>query len=165
MTKVFLILVRNELLGYLRSRSSLFWTLVFPVFLLSVMLFAFGGSGRSAPRTSHSSSRRRDPYSRACEAQIVDSLTHNDTVKATFDGRGAAADRVTVVLGNDERTPATIRYDFNGSLAVKAASRVVEIALARCAAAGCRPRRHASRTRRPRAARSTMARSSRPAFS
>ena len=65
MTKVFLILVRNELLGYLRSRSSLFWTLVFPVFLLSVMLFAFGGSGRSAPRTSHSSSPAARPRTAA----------------------------------------------------------------------------------------------------
>ncbi|WP_333975789.1 ABC transporter permease [Burkholderia cepacia] len=135
MTKVFLILVRNELLGYLRSRSSLFWTLVFPVFLLSVMLFAFGGSGSlGTADIAFDVPGGATPYSRACEAQIVASLTHSDTVKATFGGHGAAADRVTVVLAADERTPATIRYDFNGSLAVKAASRVVEIALARCAA-------------------------------
>ncbi|MET3552573.1 ABC transporter permease [Burkholderia sp. 567] len=134
MTKVFLILVRNELLGYLRSRSSLFWTLVFPVFLLSVMLFAFGGSGSlGTADIAFDVPGGPSAYSRACEAQIVDSLSHSDTVKATF-GRGTAADRVTVVLGADEHTPATIRYDFNGSLAVKAASRVVEIALARCAA-------------------------------
>jgi ABC-2 type transport system permease protein len=153
MTKVFLILVRNELLGYLRSRSSLFWTLVFPVFLLSVMLFAFGGSGSlGTADVAFVVPGGATPYSRACEAQIVESLSHSDTVKATFDGRGAAADRVTVVLGNDERTPATIRYDFNGSLAVKAASR-------------CPPRMRVSRTRHPRAARSTTARSSRPAFS
>ncbi|WP_217694627.1 hypothetical protein, partial [Serratia marcescens] len=75
---------------------------------LSVMLFAFGGSGSlGTADVAFVVPGGATPYSRACEAQIVESLSHSDTVKATFDGRGAAADRVTVVLGNDERTPAT----------------------------------------------------------
>lgn len=42
MLEVFLILTRNELLGQLRSKARLFWTFVFPILLMSVMLVAFG---------------------------------------------------------------------------------------------------------------------------
>ncbi|KVE25767.1 ABC transporter permease [Burkholderia singularis] len=137
MLKVFAILVRNELLGFLRSRSSLFWTLVFPVFLLSVMLFAFGGSNSlGTVDVAFDAPGGTTPYRDACRAEIVASLARSDVVKATIVAAGArgSAERVNVVLGADAHTPATIRYDFNGSLAAKAASRVIEIALARCAA-------------------------------
>ncbi|MEB2549850.1 ABC transporter permease [Burkholderia gladioli] len=136
MTKVFAMLVRNELLGFLRSRASLFWTLVFPVFLLSVMLFAFGGSGSlGAVDVVFLAPGGATPYRAACQAAVTESLSRSDTVRASFGAPGAApADRLAVTLGATPQQGATVRYDFNGSLGVRAASRIVEIALARCAA-------------------------------
>ncbi|NVN09773.1 ABC transporter permease [Nguyenibacter vanlangensis] len=45
MSDLFLRLLRNELTIMLSNRAVIFWSLVFPVFLLTVMLFAFGSKG------------------------------------------------------------------------------------------------------------------------
>jgi ABC-2 type transport system permease protein len=144
MINVFAILVRNELLGFLRSRSSLFWTLVFPVFLLSVMLFAFGGPSSSlgavkvafvAPVATPVANAAEPAYSATCRAEITTSLARSDTVKANFvNAADRSADTVIVRLAGSLGEPATVSYDFNGSIAEKAAARLIEMALSRCAA-------------------------------
>ena len=40
MFSILAILTRNELLGFFRSKSALFWALAFPILLLTVMLMA-----------------------------------------------------------------------------------------------------------------------------
>ncbi|KKB64962.1 ABC transporter permease [Robbsia andropogonis] len=140
MINVFAILVRNELLGFLRSRSSLFWTLAFPVFLLSVMLFAFGGAGSSLGEvkvafTPLPSGTGESTYSAACRAEITDSLTRSDAIKVRFvSGSNSGANAVIVRLGAHLGEPSIVRYDFNGPIVEKAAARLIEMALARCAA-------------------------------
>lgn len=141
MNNVFAILVRNELLGFLRSRSSLFWTLVFPVFLLSVMLFAFGRSSALGPVDIVFDATPATPFAQACRAAVQQGLEHSETVQAKVVNAAANAgasatgnDRIVVRLAADVHGTTRVAYDFNGSLAERAASRLVEMALARCAA-------------------------------
>ncbi|MFM0738644.1 ABC transporter permease [Paraburkholderia xenovorans] len=136
MNNVFAILVRNELLGFVRSRSSLFWTLVFPVFLLSVMLFAFGRSSSLGPVDIVFDATPATPFAQACRAAVQQGLEHSETVQAkVVDGAAKATnDRVVVRLAADARGTTRVAYDFNGSLGARAASRLIEMALTRCAA-------------------------------
>ena len=137
MAKVFAMLVRNELLGFMRSRSSLFWALVFPVFLLTVMLFAFGHSSSLGQVDVAFAGAPDTTYAQACRREIETRLSQSGTVQPRFVAAGAtasSAERLTVVLAATDGQPTRVRYDFNGSLGVRAASRIVEMALARCTA-------------------------------
>ncbi|MGV4651963.1 ABC transporter permease, partial [Burkholderia pseudomallei] len=70
MLEVFLILTRNELLGQLRSKARLFWTFVFPILLMSVMLVAFGKHSSLGVVELAFDGNAAAPQARACRAAI-----------------------------------------------------------------------------------------------
>ncbi|MDN7676310.1 ABC transporter permease [Burkholderia oklahomensis] len=138
MLKVFLILTRNELLGQLRSKARLFWTFVFPILLMSVMLVAFGKSSSLGVVELAFDGDAAAPQARACRGAIEAAFAGNGTVGARVvapDAAGAAGgDRVRVTWPARATDPVRVAYDFNGPLAARAAARTIEIALVRCAA-------------------------------
>ncbi|HWX01905.1 ABC transporter permease, partial [Collimonas sp.] len=145
MFKVLAILTRNELLGFFRSKSALFWALAFPILLLTVMLMAFGRPGSLGSVKVEfvaPAGLAQDGGVGACQTAIRQAFAGGDPVKAEFSNvtgstaAGANAVRVrfpsSLVAGQQ---PLQVQYDFKGQLAVRAAARVIEIAAVRCVAA------------------------------
>lgn len=125
MLDVFLVMTRNELRGYFRRKASVFWALIFPVFLLTVMLFAFGrSSSLGTARVTLAGSAR-------CRPELEAAFADSDTVKASFVPDGGD---VRVAFPDDPLQPARVSYDFHGAIATRAAARTIEIALIRCTA-------------------------------
>ena len=139
MLSVLAILTRNELLGFFRSKSALFWALAFPILLLTVMLMAFGHRGSlGTVNVEFLESGAQTSSDTSCKLAIQQAFAGGDPVKADFstvsNTAAIAADTVRIVFPAGEG-PLQVRYDFNGQLAVRAAARVIEIAAVRCAAA------------------------------
>ncbi|NKI69434.1 ABC transporter permease [Collimonas pratensis] len=148
MFKVLAILTRNELLGFFRSKSALFWALAFPILLLTVMLMAFGRPGSlgsvkvefvNPAGLAQDGSNAIDAN---CEAAIRQAFAGGDPVKAEFSNvagsTAASANAVRVRFPSSlavGQQPLQVQYDFKGQLAVRAAARVIEIAAVRCVAA------------------------------
>ncbi|MEO8488649.1 ABC transporter permease [Pseudomonas sp.] len=139
MFSILAILTRNELLGFLRSKSSLFWAMGFPVLLLTVMLMAFGQRGSlGTVKVEFVEGGAQESADLRCEAAIRQAFAGADPVKAEFSKVSSpatvAANTVRIVFPAGAG-PLQVHYDFKGALAVRAAARVVEIAAVRCAAA------------------------------
>jgi ABC-2 type transport system permease protein len=139
MFKVFLILTRNELRGYFRSKASLFWAFIFPILLLTVMLMAFGKSSSLGQANIAFSGDLASPSARSCRAEIEAAFSGSNTVTAKYVTDVQLVKQQDDLLNIVFSAPnaqgisnANVRYDFNGSLALKAASRIVEIAMTRC---------------------------------
>ena len=139
MFSILAILTRNELLGFFRSKSALFWALAFPILLLTVMLMAFGhpGSLGTVNVEFQEAGAQASPDTR-CPLAIEQAFAGGDPVKAHFSTVSStapiAADTVRIVFAAGDE-PMQVRYDFKGQLAVRAAARVIEIAAVRCSAA------------------------------
>lgn len=138
MFKVFLILTRNELRGYFRSKASLFWAFIFPILLLTVMLMAFGKSSSLGQVNINFAGDMSSQSARACRSEIENAFSSGSTVTAKFvdvQSSKLPDDLLSIVFSAPDAqgiSNAQVRYDFNGSLAQKAASRIVEIAMTRC---------------------------------
>jgi ABC-2 type transport system permease protein len=127
MFDVWWVMTRNELRGYFRRKASVFWALIFPVFLLTVMLFAFGRStSLGQVRVSFAGS---SATAQACRDEIASAFAASETVKASFVDDDPD---LRVAFAADQ--PTRVSYDFSGALAGKAAARTIEVALIRCTA-------------------------------
>ena len=149
MFKVLAILARNELLVFLRSKAALFWALVFPILLLTVMLMAFGrlnSVGSVKIEFIHPPGLTQYGDVAHCQTAIRQAFASGDPVQATFSTISGSAVASTVVSTNTvrvllpsafsfEQQPLQVQYDFKGPLAVRAAARMIEIAVVRCIAA------------------------------
>jgi ABC-2 type transport system permease protein len=134
--KVFLILTRNELRGQLRSKAGLFWAFIFPILLLTVMLLAFGHANSLGQVKLAFDGDLNAPQAKACGPAIDAAFAAGDTVRASRVAPDTAGDDVVrVTWPSNAADPVRVTYDFNGAIAAKAASRIIEIALVRCAAA------------------------------
>lgn len=145
MLKVLAVLTRNELLGFFRSKSALFWALAFPILLLTVMLMAFGrpsSLGSVKVEFVNLPGLTQNGGAVACQAAIRQAFAGGDPVKAEFSqvaaDAAASANAVRILfpagLGGAQQ-PLQVQYDFKGQLAVRAAARMIEIAAVRCVAA------------------------------
>jgi ABC-2 type transport system permease protein len=151
MFDTYYVLTRNELRGYFRRKASVFWALIFPVFLLTVMTVAFGRSTSLGQVRVAFSGETSSAVAQSCRVDIEAAFAASGHVQARFvpdpepgavggpgnagaSVAGDAADLVRVVFPAAGRDPARVVYDFNGSLALKAASRTIEVALVRCVA-------------------------------
>ncbi|PMS38417.1 ABC-2 type transport system permease protein [Trinickia symbiotica] len=135
MLKVFMILTRNELRGQLRSKAGLFWSFVFPILLLTVMLLAFGRSNSLGSVKLAFDGNVSGTLAHACGPTIDKAFASGDPVQASRVAPEANGDDVVRVTWPSQRgEPVRITYDFNGPTAAKAASRIIEIALVRCIA-------------------------------
>lgn len=139
MLSVLAILTRNELLGFFRSKSALFWALAFPILLLTVMLMAFGHRGSlGTVKVEFVEAGVQASSNTSCQVAIQQAFAGGDPVKADFstvsNTAAIAADTVRIVFPAGDG-PLQVQYDFNGQLAVRAAARVIEIAAVRCSAA------------------------------
>ena len=139
MFSILAILTRNELLGFLRSKSSLFWAMGFPILLLTVMLMAFGQRGSlGTVKVEFLDAGAQESADTSCKAAIEQAFAGADPVKAEFSTLSSpatvAANTVRIVFAAGDG-PLQVQYDFNGQLAVRAAARVIEIAAVRCSAA------------------------------
>ena len=134
MLEVLWILTRNELRGQLRSKAGLFWAFAFPVLLLAVMLLAFGRSSSLGTVDLAVDGALDTALARTCRPALEAAFASGDPVRARWTAHaGDAAVQVTFPAAPGQ--PVSVAYDFNGPLAAKAASRIVEMALARCEAA------------------------------
>ena len=139
MFSILAILTRNELLGFFRSKSALFWALAFPILLLTVMLMAFGHPGSlGTVNVEFQEAGTQASSDTRCPLAIEQAFAGGDPVKAHFSTVSStapiAADTVRIVFAAGDE-PMQVRYDFKGQLAVRAAARVIEIAAVRCSAA------------------------------
>ena len=139
MFSILAILTRNELLGFFRSKSALFWALAFPILLLTVMLMAFGHPGSlGTVNVEFQEAGTQASSDTRCPLAIEQAFAGGDPVKANFSTVSStapiAADTVRIVFAAGDE-PMQVRYDFKGQLAVRAAARVIEIAAVRCSAA------------------------------
>ena len=130
MFDVWWVMTRNELRGYFRRKASVFWALIFPVFLLTVMLFAFGRSTSLGQVRVAFAGDAGSPGAQACRAEIAAAFAASETVTASFVADGADADLRVVFAA----APPTRVSSFSDALASKAAARTIEVALIRCAA-------------------------------
>ena len=138
MFSILAILTRNELLGFFRSKSALFWALAFPILLLTVMLMAFGHPGSLGTVNVQFVDADQASSDTSCQLAIEQAFAGGDPVKASFSTVSStaapAADTVRIVFEAGAE-PLQVHYDFKGQLAVRAAARVIEIAAVRCSAA------------------------------
>lgn len=139
MFSILAILTRNELLGFLRSKSALFWALGFPILLLTVMLMAFGHRGSlGTVNIEFLDAGVQASSDTGCKTAIQQAFAGADPVKADFStvsSTGAVAANAVRIVFPEGIGPLHVQYDFKGQLAVRAAARVIEIAAVRCAAA------------------------------
>ncbi|WP_394843533.1 ABC transporter permease [Pendulispora brunnea] len=131
MFRVFFVLTRNELRGYFRRKASIFWALIFPIFLLGVMLVAFGRSNSLGEVRVVFEGDTASGTAQSCRRDIEEAFT-KAPVKARYSG-DSGADTVLIVFPDGD-APARVLYDFNGPLASKAAARTIEIAMIGCVA-------------------------------
>jgi len=131
MFSVFFILTRNELRGYFRRKASVFWALIFPTFLLGVMLVAFGRSNSLGEVLVAFDGNISSTVAQSCRRDIEEAFA-KAPVKARFSGE-SAADTVRVVFPDGD-APARVLYDFAGPLSSRAAARTIEIAMVGCVA-------------------------------
>lgn len=145
MLKVLAILTRNELLGFFRSKSALFWAFAFPILLLTVMLMAFGRPSSLGSVKIEFASAAGQAQGRGdtdCQAAIRQAFAGGDPVSAEFSnvsrGAAASANAVRILFPSSlaaGQQPLQVQYDFKGPLAMRAAARLIEIAAVRCVAA------------------------------
>jgi len=138
MSKAFWILLRHELRNYLRGKPTMFWTFAFPIFLLAVMVLAFGRTGTLGTVGLELVDRDRSEASARYVDAMKDLFSRGDPVGARImpsDGsrplpKGTV--RVIVPSGFERAlvagTPSTIevRYDAGASVAVRTAAKVVD---------------------------------------
>lgn len=133
MSNVFFVLTRNELRGYFRRKASVFWSLIFPVFLLTVMLVAFGRSNVLGQVRVAFAGETGSAIAQSCRTDIEAAFASGGPVQAQFvPDASDAADIVRVVFPARDTEPTRVIYDFNGPIALKAASRTIEIAMVGC---------------------------------
>ena len=110
MLSVLAILTRNELLGFFRSKSALFWALAFPILLLTVMLMAFGHPGSlGTVKVQFLEADVQASPDNSCKVAIQQAFAGADPVKAEFStvSRTAAigADTVRIVFAAGDTEP------------------------------------------------------------
>ncbi len=138
MFDVFLVLTRNELRGYFRKKAAVFWVLVFPSLLLTVMVLAFGRASTLGPVNIAFAGDSTSVVARSCRADVEQVFAKGEPVKVKFVPDGApvdtsAGDSVRLIWPDGKDVGATrVLYDFNGQLGTKAAARMVEMAMIGC---------------------------------
>ena len=103
MFSILAILTRNELLGFFRSKSALFWALAFPILLLTVMLMAFGHPGSlGTVNIQFLDADAQATSDNSCQLAIQQAFAGGDPVKANFSTVSStaplAADTVRIVF-------------------------------------------------------------------
>ncbi|QLL12567.1 ABC transporter permease [Pseudomonas chlororaphis] len=138
MFSVLALLTRNELLGFVRSKSALFWALAFPVLLLTVMLMAFGQRASLGVVNIELVSGPSDPPESHCQAAIKQAFAAGNPVQGRFTSASVSTTvpiNTVRVVGAVGAAPLSIQFDFKGPLPVRAAAHMIEMAALRCSAA------------------------------